>query len=112
MTRLAFPGCLAVLLAAVGVTAGSQSPQPAASAQFRGGVLVVPVDVRVVDRQGNPVTDLKESDFSLLENGQAQQLKHFSVVDLSVPAPARPLAPQALLESPTRRVFLCRCRRA
>jgi VWFA-related protein len=72
--------------------------------------MVVPVDVRVVDRQGNPVKDLKESDFSLLENGQAQPLKHFSSVDLDPPATARslpgPLTPQALLDSPTRRVFL------
>ena len=99
----------AVLAAAVGVTVASQSPQSAAPPQFRGGVLVVPVDVRVVDRQGNPVTDLKESDFSILENGKAQPLKHFSTVDLSVPAGAVPLAgPQtnALLETPTRRVFL------
>jgi VWFA-related protein len=110
MTRSVFPPVLGALLAAVGVTVASQSPQPAAPPQFRGGVLVVPVDVRVVDRQGNPVTDLKESDFSLLENGQAQPLKHFSTVDLSVPVAARPLpgplSQEALLESPTRRVFL------
>src|SRR5687768_4836574 len=109
MPRSAVPLLLAAMVAAVGVTAASQSPQSAALPQFRGGVLVVPVDVRVIDRQGNPVTDLKESDFSLLENGQAQPLKHFSTADLTVPAGTRPLAgPQAdaLLESPTRRVFL------
>ena len=111
MTRSWFPPVAgAVLAAAVGVIVVAQSPQPATPPQFRGGVLVVPVDVRVVDRQGNPVTDLKESDFSILENGRAQSLKHFSTVDLSVAAAARPLSapltPEALLESPTRRVFL------
>src|SRR5688572_5498712 len=111
MTRSVFPPVLVALLAAtVGVTLASQTPQPAAPPQFRGGVMVVPVDVRVVDRLGNPVTDLKESDFSILENGKPQPLKHFSVVDLSLPTTARPLAgpltPEALLESPTRRVFL------
>ena len=110
MPRSAIPLVLgALLVTSVGVTVASQPPQSAAPPQFRGGVLVVPVDVRVVDRQGNPVTDLKESDFSLLENGQAQPLKHFSTVDLTVPAGARPLAGQqanALFESPTRRVFL------
>ena len=111
MTRSVFPPVLGALLAAVaGVTLSSQTPQPAAPPQFRGGVMVVPVDVRVVDRLGNPVTDLKESDFSIFENGKPQPLKHFSVVDLSLPATARPLAgpltPEALLDSPTRRVFL------
>lgn len=110
MLRSVVPLVLGALLAAaVGATVASQSPQSAAPPQFRGGVLVVPVDVRVVDRQGNPVTDLKESDFSIVENGLAQPLRYFSTVDLSVPAGARPLAdPQAnaLLETPTRRVFL------
>ena len=104
------PLCGAALAAATGVIVVAQSPQPAAPPQFRGGVLVVPVDVRVVDRQGNPVTDLKESDFVILENGKPQPLKHFSTIDLSVPSAARPLVdpetPGTLLESPTRRVFL------
>jgi len=59
-----------------GMVVAAQSPPAAQPPQFRGGVLVVPVDVRVVDRQGNPVTDLKESDFTILENGQPQPLRH------------------------------------
>ena len=111
MNRRVFsPLAGAVLAATVAVAIAAQTPQPAAPPQFRGGVMLVPVDVRVVDRLGNPVTDLKESDFSILENGRPQPLKHFSVVDLSLPATARPLAGQltaeALLEAPTRRVFL------
>lgn len=111
MTRSVLP-CVfgAVCAVAAGVMAAAQSQQPAAPPQFRGGVQVVPVDVRVIDRQGNPVTDLKESDFSIFENGHPQPLNHFSTVDLSLPVNARPLAGTetigALLEPPTRRVFL------
>jgi VWFA-related protein len=109
MTRSVFPPILGALLTAAVVIA-AQQPQVPPPPQFRTGVLVVPVDVRVIDRQGNPVTDLKESDFTVIENGRPQALKHFSTVDLSLPATARPLAgemtPESLLESPTRRVFL------
>src|SRR5690606_6705398 len=64
--------------------------------------------VRVIDRQGNPVTDLKESEFTILENGTPQTLRHFSTVDLGTPAAPGPLVadPAAGTQSPTRRVFL------
>jgi VWFA-related protein len=100
----------ALLAAAAGVIVVAQATPPTAPPQFRGGIQVVPVDVRVIDARGNPVTDLKESDFTILENGRPHPLNHFSTVDLSLPVGPRPLAGgqtgEALLESPTRRVFL------
>ena len=39
---------------------------------------VVPVDVRVVDRAGKPITDLKQEDFTIIEDGVPQKIVHFS----------------------------------
>jgi VWFA-related protein len=44
---------------------------------FRGGTALVPVDVRVLDRDGKAITDLKPEDFIVLENGVAQKISHF-----------------------------------
>ncbi|MCX6538048.1 MAG: VWA domain-containing protein [Acidobacteria bacterium] len=88
---------------------------------FRTVVALVPVDVRVIDnRTGKPVTDLRQEDFTLLEDGVRQEVKHFVNQPL-MPDPARsyPLLvipdaaakravwEQATAISPqTRRVFL------
>ena len=49
---------------------------------FRTRITVVPVDVRVIDRQGKPVTDLKQEDFILTEDGAPQRIVHFSFQQL------------------------------
>ena len=36
---------------------------------FRGGVTIVPIDVRAFDRHGKPVTDLTARDFTIVEDG-------------------------------------------
>jgi len=91
---------------------------PALSAQqgqvpgaFRSRITLVPLDVRVVDRDGRPVTDLTEKDFTILENGVAQQIAHFSH-EMLQPDPAGAddglelrRAPGAL-KAQNRRVFL------
>lgn len=46
--------------------------------QFRSATTLVPVDVRVVDRQGRPITDLTAADFTILEDGVPQTVSHFS----------------------------------
>ena len=68
---------------ALGLTVGLTSAILAASqnqtpAPFRSGVVLVPLDVRVIDRDGQPVTDLTAADFTILEDGVPQQIAHFS----------------------------------
>jgi len=60
--------------------------QPAQQPQtpvFRSTVTLVPVDVRVTDKSGKPVTDLKAEDFALTEDGVRQDIRHFSLQALS-----------------------------
>ena len=83
---------LVLVAAALGYqTAGVLvAQQPQAPPAFRANVLLVPVDVRVVDGDGNPVTDLTAADFTLFENGVRQQIAHFSTqayFEGSPPAP-------------------------
>ena len=67
-------------------TANAQTP----SATIRARAQVVLLDVVVTDKQGHPVTDLKQSDFSVNEQGKPQQLASFNLVDLSRRAPRDP----------------------
>jgi VWFA-related protein len=60
---------------------------------IRTGITMVPIDVRVLDRNGRPVTDLEAEDFTILEDGVRQDIQHFSASALrpETPAPdARP----------------------
>jgi VWFA-related protein len=49
---------------------------------IRSRVVLVPLDVRVVDRNGDPVTDLTASDFTVYENGVRQEIAHFLLLSL------------------------------
>jgi VWFA-related protein len=76
--RTRFTPTLAVMLAtavSVAVLRGQAPQQPT----FRSAIAVVPVDVRVLDRSGKPVTDLKQEDFTILEKGVRQEIRHFEV---------------------------------
>lgn len=73
--RLAAIG-LSVAVGSV-LSARQQTPEPRQTPTFRTGVIVVPLDVRVVDRSGKPVTDLKSSDFTIIEDGVPQRIVHF-----------------------------------
>jgi VWFA-related protein len=55
----------------------------------------VPVDVRVVDSKGDPVTDLKKEDFTVTEDGIPQQVRLFDSHALTPEAP-RPGSPPPL----------------
>ena len=55
--------------------------------QFRAGVVLVPVDVRVVDKAGNPVSGLTAADFTIYDNNVGQEIAHF--VPQSVPTAPR-----------------------
>ncbi|MEW5983595.1 MAG: VWA domain-containing protein [Acidobacteriota bacterium] len=47
---------------------------------FRAGVNFVRVDVIVTDKDGNPVTDLTEADFEIVEDGASQAIELFKLV--------------------------------
>ena len=66
-------------------TQGAQQPT------FRAGINFVRVDVIATDRDGNPVVDLGQSDFEVLEDGKPQQIQSFKLVRLpTTPAPGAP----------------------
>jgi VWFA-related protein len=76
-----------VLLVVVGlaigahvVASGQQAPLQVPGA-LRSRVTVVPVPVYVTDLRGRPVADLKESDFTVLEDGVRQSILSFSTQD-------------------------------
>jgi VWFA-related protein len=105
------------MLVAVAAMAAIRAQQPPAQLPqppvFRSGTSLVPVDVRVIDRQGQPVTNLSQSDFIVLENGVRQQIKHFSVQALAADPPADGARPRrargeaaAPLGSQNARIFL------
>src|SRR5438874_13841651 len=88
---------LLVFSAGVALTAGQQppaQPQPPPQQQqptFRVRVDYVEVDIVVTDRQGNLVRDLKKEDFQVLEDGKAQTITAFSLVDIPIERADRPL---------------------
>jgi VWFA-related protein len=60
---------------------------------MRATTRMVVVDVVATDRNGNAVTDLKAGDFTLLEDGSAQQVRSFSFqhpAEISKPAASAP----------------------
>ena len=77
---------------------GSQAaPPPRAQADqqmpltFRVEVNYVEVDAIVVDRRGEFVPDLQQSDFQVLENGKPQAIKSFGLVRIPLERPEVPL---------------------
>jgi VWFA-related protein len=84
---------LIVLLAGTALVAG-QPPAPAPPPQgptFKVRVDYVEVDIVVSDRQSRLVRDLKKEDFQVLEDGKAQTITNFTLVDIPVERADRPL---------------------
>jgi VWFA-related protein len=79
---------------------------------FRAGAVLVPIDLRVLDRSGQPVTDLKADDLEVFEDGVPQEIKHFSTQSLGADAgeaadrPARRQPLSTAIAPQSRRVFL------
>jgi VWFA-related protein len=71
-----------ILACLTGLTAQQPATQDP-SQTFRSRVTVVPVDVRVVDRDGKPITGLKAEDFTIAEDGVPQKIVHFSFQTLA-----------------------------
>jgi VWFA-related protein len=87
-----------------------QKPGPPGT--FRVQVTLVPVYVRVTDKDDQPVLDLTKNDFLVLENGMRQEIRHFEVEKLTseATAPAQKLMLRSVspleLTPTTRRTFL------
>ena len=87
-------------------------PLGAQGQRFQSRVAMVPLDVRVVDRNGAPVHDLARADFVVLEDGvrqeityvERQKLVEAAKQPLEVLIPGAPVPPALRLEH--RRVFL------
>ncbi len=101
---------LLTLFAAFSVLA-AQTPPPQTPV-FKSGATLVPLDVRVLDRGGKPITDLKQSEFVVTEDGRSQEVSHFSATALAPMAAAdtpgllRGAVSSGTLAPQTRRVFL------
>jgi VWFA-related protein len=100
---------LVAALTVVGTAQSGQSPQVPA---FRGRVVIVPIDAHVVDSRGRPITDLRQEEFTILEDGQPQTIAHFSHQALAPqepaggPGPAFRQPPGPTLSPQQQRIFL------
>ena len=82
--------------------------------QHEVGITLKLIQVVVIDKNGNPVTDLKKEDFVLLDNGEKKKLTEFERHDFRIPAveatPAEGIAattpPAAKPGPPSRKFFL------
>jgi VWFA-related protein len=103
MTRSTFPLSLA-LLAFLAGTAGAQEAEPTEEppVTFPAEVEQVIVDVVVTDKEGQPITDLKQADIEIYEDGVRQGPVSFDMFEVAGTtievgtegaAPARPPAP-------------------
>jgi VWFA-related protein len=100
----------AVLCLVPGRPGTQGQPQPQVPGVIRSRIILVPVEVRVLDRDGRPVTSLRESDFTVLEDGVPQELAHYSTrIHSALAAGERHIAgsdPSAAAAPMTQRTFL------
>lgn len=59
------------------------TPAQQPTGSFRSRITMVPLDVRVLDRDGKPITDLRQEDFTVLEDGIPQAIRHFAIQSLT-----------------------------
>ncbi len=72
-----------------GQAAGAQAD--AAQPTFRSGINFVTVDAYVSDSKGQPITDLKQSDFQVTEDNKAQAIEQFRLIRVDGnPKPGEP----------------------
>jgi VWFA-related protein len=106
------PFIIALAAAAGGTMVPLAQQPPRVPGTFRSSIALVPVDVRVLDRNGKPITDLTQADFTLLEDGVRQDIRHFSSHAITAaevePSAARPMRDAGATDLPpqTRRTFL------
>jgi VWFA-related protein len=107
-----YPPALCMLFLTTIAVGAQQAPPAQVPGAIRTRVTLVPVDVRVLDRDGKPITGLKQEDFTVTENGVPHAIRHFSVQALT-PEPLAATAEPSLRRPPgttlapqNRRVFL------
>ncbi len=87
------------------VPAPAQRERQGPPGTFRVRVRLVPVDVIVTDKNDKPVLDLQKENFTILENGRPQEIRHFAVQSLTStekpPAGAVPRGATRLRKVPT-----------
>ena len=71
-----------------------QNGQTRTPGTFRSNVTMVPLDVRVLDERGRPLTDLRAEDFTVLEDGVRQVVRQFMRLELTA-------APVSIGQGPT-----------
>jgi VWFA-related protein len=77
---------LMAVIALIGVGLPAQTPAPAApaadeKAEFKARAEETVLDVVVRDKKGKLVKDLKDSDFTVIDNGTARPIKSFRIVE-------------------------------
>jgi VWFA-related protein len=112
-TRRAFAVFLIGVVALLHLTASAAGPQqPQVPGAFSTRITLVPLDVRVLDEDGKPVTDLQQQDFTITEDNVQQEIRHFSAHGLTpeTPEPGAGLmlrqAPGSELTPQNHRIFL------
>ena len=75
---------------------------------FRSSIDAVQMSVIVTDREGNPVSGLREDDFEILEDGKPRPITTFSAVDIPLVRPERQVAQSDVLSNdrPQGRLFI------
>jgi VWFA-related protein len=106
---IAFAAAAPLVLQAQQAPPRPQQPPPPL---IRSQVTIVPIDIRVIDRDGKPVQGLTADDFEVFEDGVPQAIRHFSSHTFTPDPSARDAAPrfrraiEETTQAPNRRVFL------
>jgi len=104
-----------ILVLLAGLPGAAQVPSQQQPPVFRGGTIVVPLTVTVVDEKGAPVKDLKASDFTVFENKKQREIVNFFPQEMTAgPVAAGDVVPLRLsgevrdtsIKPQTRRIFL------
>jgi VWFA-related protein len=81
--RRAVTALVPAIIVGLAMGAHARQPPPQQAPSFRSRVTVIPVDVRVVDRDGRTVKGLTPDDFVLTEDGTPQKIVQFAFQELS-----------------------------